>query len=340
MTGSAPVQDEQSANAGHPDQTSDLRAHITAIAARQESVEYLTIRCRVCGTETTADANAAGRDCAFCGTPLTATATSTKHIRPDSLLPFRITSQQAGKIFAEWVNGLWLAPNGLKRLARQEKPLSGVYLPCWSYGSDTTSSYSGRRGEHYYVTEHYTTHDSQGKPLRKTRRVRKTRWSPVSGTVRASFDEILAPAGNALPQVYIEKFEPRDLENLVPFKDEHLSGFSAVCCRVDAGDGFERASETMDDRILSLVRQDIGGDEQRIDSVRTQHSNVRLKHILLPVWISTYRCNNKPCRFIINGRTGQVHAERPWSRAKIVLLILGTLAVAAITVTMAALSRA
>ena len=96
----------------------------------------------------------------------------------------------------------------------------------------------------------------------------------------------------------------------------------------------------MDVDIRSFVRRDIGGDEQRIHSVRTQHDNVTFKHILLPVWISTYRYSNKPYRFLINGRTGEVQGERPWSWAKILILVLGIAAAAAIVMAIAAVSQA
>jgi uncharacterized CHY-type Zn-finger protein len=318
----------------------DLRAYITAIAAQEDTTEHLTIKCQACAAETTADPNVTAHDCAFCGTPIVATAASTKHIKPKSLLPFHITRKQGWDLFTKWINALWFAPGDLKRLARQENRLNGMYVPYWTYDSDTTSFYRGQRGEHYYVTEHYTTRDSEGKSVRKTRRVRKTRWWPVSGTVWASFDDILVLACNSLPRKYTEKLEPWDLKNLAPYKDEYLSGFGAESYQVDLGDGFEQACKTMDARIRSLVRRDIGGDEQRIHSVRTQHDNVTFKHILLPIWISTYRYSNKPYRFLINGRTGEVQGERPWSWAKILLLVLGITVAVAMVLAIAAASQA
>ena len=108
---------------------------------------------------------------------------------------------------------------------------------------------------------------------------------------------------------------------------------------MDLGDGFEEACKTMDTDIRHRVRRDIGGDEQRIHSVSTQHDNVTFKHILLPVWISTYRYNNKPYRFLINGRTGEVQGERPWSWAKILLLVLGIAAAVAAVLAIVAASQ-
>ena len=57
--------------------------------------------------------------------------------------------------------------------------LAGLYVPYWTYDTNTTTRYSGMRGDAYYVTETYT--DSDGKT--KTKQVRKIRWTPASGVV-------------------------------------------------------------------------------------------------------------------------------------------------------------
>ena len=39
--------------------------------------------------------------------------------------------------------------------------------------------------------------------------------------------------------------------------------------------------------------------------------------MLLPVWVAAFQFVGKPYRFVVNGRTGEVHGERPWSFWKI-----------------------
>ena len=48
--------------------------------------------------------------------------------------------------------------------------------------------------------------------------------------------------------------------------------------------------------------------------------------ILLPIWISAYRYMEKVFRFLVNGRTGEVQGERPYSWIKITLFVLTILA--------------
>ncbi len=299
----------------------DYVSHLRQLADTEETTEQLTVTCQECGAATTTDPNIVARECPFCGSPLVATAHSQKLIQPRSLLPFHITRTQAQSSFRKWLSSRWFAPNSLKKMAQQDGKLKGIYVPFWTYDSRTTSAYRGERGEHYWETQHYTAREN-GKTVHKTRRVRKTRWYPASGTVQASFDDILILASNSLPRKYTEKLEPWDIENLVPYQDDYLSGFQAESYQVDLATGFESAQGIMDSHIRQRVRRDIGGDEQRIHSLSTQYHQVTFKHILLPVWISAYRCKNLVFRFLVNARTGEVQGERPWSWVKIALLTL------------------
>ena len=79
--------------------------------------------------------------------------------------------------------------------------------------------------------------------------------------------------------------------------------------------------------IRDAIRSDIGGDEQRIGTMQVSHADVRFKHLLLPMWISSFRYKEKVYRFIVNARTGEVAGERPWSVIKIVLTVLAVIAV-------------
>jgi hypothetical protein len=84
--------------------------------------------------------------------------------------------------------------------------------------------------------------------------------------------------------------------------------------------------------IEQSIRRDIGGDEQRIHSVDTDYYNVTFKHILLPLWICAYRYQDRVYRILINGCTGEVAGERPWSWIKITLFVLLILAIIGIIV--------
>jgi len=299
----------------------DYLAHLRHLGEEQETMEVMTVKCQGCGAETTFDPNITSDRCAFCDTPLVQTRASRRLIKPQALLPFKIESQKATELFRTWKKKLWFAPNAVKEHGRRESGLDGMYIPHWTYDTNTHTDYTGQRGEYYYVTETYTTVEN-GKTVTRTRQVRKTRWYPAAGHVYNSFDDILVVASESLPRKYMKKLEPWDLEELAGYDDAFLSGFRSESYSINLEQGFEIACQYMEPTIEATIRRDIGGDEQRIFSKNTRYSDTTFKHILLPVWISSYRFKDKTYRFLVNARTGEVQGERPWSWVKITLAVL------------------
>jgi DNA-directed RNA polymerase subunit RPC12/RpoP len=308
----------------------DFLAYLQAASREQAVVETLTVRCDACGAELSLAPNTTADRCTFCGTGIVATAASARLIKPHCVLPFHVTHDQSRQLFGRWLASLWFAPNDLVRSA-QGSGIKGVYLPCWTYDSDTDTHYTGERGDDYWTTETYTTIEN-GRTVTRTRQVKRTRWTSVSGRVFESFDDVLVLASESLPRKYVERLEPWDLKNFVPYADEYLAGFSAQSYQVDLAEGFVRAQAIMAEPIRQSICRDIGGDHQRIHDANTRYSNITFKHGLLPVWISAYRYADRAFRFLVNARTGEVQGERPWSVWKIVLAALLGIAVALVIV--------
>ncbi len=287
--------------------------------------ELHTVTCKSCGAATTLKPNVTSDTCPFCGTPLIVqNAQTLSVIKPRYLLPFKIERQQAHTAFRTWIAKQWFAPNDLKRHADTADKINGLYIPYWTYDSSTTSGYTGRRG-----TNHMQSYTAVVNGRRVTRTRTVIHWSPVSGQVHTSFDDVLIVATTSLPEKYAAKLEPWDLNSLVDFNESFLAGFRTETYRVDVKEGFERAKAVMDKTIREAIRRDIGGDHQQISTVNTSYDNITFKHLLLPIWISAYRYRGKVYRFMVNGRTGEVQGERPWSVVKITLAIAGGLAMLA-----------
>jgi LSD1 subclass zinc finger protein len=307
----------------------DFKTFIDNMETSADKQEITTVKCNNCGAASTLKPNITSDSCPFCATPLVVSSGTTSSIvKPKYLLPFKIDQKKSTEEFRKWINGLWFAPNDLKQYAQTTEKLNGMYIPYWTYDSETSSAYTGERGDYYYVTETYYAQEN-GKSVAKTRQVRHTRWTYVSGSVYKNFNDVLILASKSLPEEYTNKLEPWDLDNLSGFDEKFLSGFRTERYQVDVKQGFEKAENIMDNHIRQMVRQNIGGDDQRILSVNTQHDNITFKHILLPVWLSAYKYNSKVYRFMINGRTGEVQGERPYSWIKITLTVLSVLAVIA-----------
>lgn len=283
----------------------------------EEKIHLTLLKCQGCGAETTIKEIQTSSKCSFCGTPSILSAKIEKNlIKPKYLLPFAIDHKQAQLNLKKWIQSLWFAPTALKELVKFDG-LNGIYIPYWTYDSFTHTHYTGQRGVYYYETESYTVNGQ-----RRTRQVRRTRWYPASGYVDFQFDDILIPGSHSVPKEKTLELEPWDLNNLVEFKSEFLSGFQAESYQVHLRDGFTDATQIIQSRITELIKRDIGGDTQRIHNRDTEYSKITYKHLLLPIWISAFKYNKTVFRVLVNARTGEVQGERPWSWWKIGFSIL------------------
>jgi len=289
---------------------------------QEEKIEVVSVRCDACGAAVTLDPNVTSDQCPYCASNIVLKSGSTSSLlKPKSLLPFAVDGRKASELFRNWVNGLWFAPNDLKKANVANQKLGGIYVPYWTYDADTQTWYTGQRGDHYYITETYTTQEN-GQTVTKTRQVQKTRWTSVSGSVNNEFDDVLVIASHSLPKKYTEALEPWNLDELVPYNDKYLSGFRSETYQVDVKTGLEEAKAKMSPVITTTVHRDIGGDEQQVITMNTIYDDITFKHILLPIWISSYRFKEKVYRFLVNGQTGEVQGERPYSAWKIFFAVL------------------
>jgi len=300
----------------------DLNHYVDNFTESAATIQVLTVKCTSCSAQTTFDSNVVSNFCAFCGSPIVVKDATTNTIfKPKGILPFSVDKKSAEKAYLTWLDKIWWAPFGFKKQVQMNEKLSGVYIPYWTYDSDTSTDYTGERGDDYTVMESYTTTEN-GKTVTRTRPVTHTRWTYTSGNVAHFFDDVLVIASNSLPRNKTENLEPWDLTNLVPFDEAFISGFRTECYQVDLKNGLQYAKGRMDAHIRTLINADIGGDHQRISSVDTSFSNMTFKHLLLPIWISAYKYNQKSFRYLVNGRTGEVQGEYPVSVLKIILAVV------------------
>ncbi len=315
----------------------DYRAMLADLDEKADHVDAPAVHCDSCGANVTLEQNVTSQSCPFCGSHIVATEKSVRVIKPRSLIPFRIDRQKARTSFRSWLGGLWFAPNALKSAAFVEgdakvkhgSGLAGVYLPHWTFDCAVHTTYTGQRGDDYFVSVPMTVMVN-GKPTVRMVQQRRTRWRWVSGSVSNSFDDVLVTATHSLPPSRIREIGDWNTKELIPFRPDYLAGFRAESYTLGLPEGFSAAQGIMRHTIEMTIRRDIGGDHQRIASLSPTYTNVTFKHILLPVWVSAYRYNGRVFRFLINGATGRLSGERPYSPWKISFAVLAGLVLAGI----------
>jgi hypothetical protein len=211
------------------------------------------------------------------------------------------------------------------------KKLTGWYLPHWLFDADTESRYQGERGDAYYVTvERMRVIDGRERRIRE--RERRIRWTPVSGRVARRFEEWPVSAEREIPRYLLAQLAPWPSREAIGMEEKAICGFETREYGIALPEGHAEARREMAARIRLDVLRDIGGDEQRIHGIDTRWSDERYRYLLLPVWSTSFRYKGRTYHYVVNGVTGVVRGERPyswWKIAGIAAAVLGVLAAAA-----------
>ena len=296
---------------------------IASLHASDLSKSAREIACKQCGAHAIVTRRA--ERCTFCDAPMVVEVEqSDPTIPPGAVLPFVIPGKDAAARFSEWLSGRRFAPGDLVQRSRRDR-LDGVYLPFWAFDAKSTTQYDGQRGTVRYETETYK--DSDGKE--QTRQVEHVDWVDVSGTVHATSKDVLTGASPTLPVKLVLQLEPWELPRLRAFDARFLAGFAAERYQTQPADSFIAVYPTIEGQIRGAINRDIGGDRQKIGSMSVNWDAVGFRHLLLPVWLSSFRYNDKVFHVAVNAATGEVVGERPWSVIKIVMFVAAIAAIVA-----------
>mgnify|MGYP001474652116 CR=1 FL=1 len=305
------------------------------LARRGLDTPVVAVSCQECGATVNVAPNDRTVECAFCGShkvlPHEADANL---IRPESLLPFQVDRNVAMQNFRAWLKALWFRPNDLKNAATLEH-LVGVYIPFWTFDADVHSTWTADAGYYYYEVER-TTVIVNNRMQTRNRRVRHTRWVPASGQRNDHYDDELVCASKGLPPAMVAEVASFDTKRLVPYQPHFLAGWRAESYAIDLFKAWEQAQERIQLEQYNRCAGDVPGDTHRFLRVNTTVHNVTFKHVLLPIWIATYRYHGKLHRFLVNGQTGKVVGSAPYSWVKIVLFVLVVAAIVGVVALVAA----
>ncbi len=286
-------------------------------------------RCDSCGAQVELTDYVIATRCVFCGSSQVAEVDTVPAIPPAAVVPFAVNAIQASAAFKKWLGRRIFAPAAVHQEYLPDH-FQGVYLPYWTYDSQTATQYQGMAGEHYYVTETYRAVEN-GRSVMRSRQVQRTRWFPVSGTYEEAFDDVLVQGGSSLDNKILNRLEPFDLRAAKPYQIDFLAGFRANSYSVSVREGYAVAQTIMDKAIEAGIRNQVHADELRLTQKETRHHDLKCKLLLLPVWASSFRYRGKIYQFLVNGQTGRVQGQTPISALRVTLaIILGVLAAAGI----------
>ncbi|MHC2067170.1 zinc ribbon domain-containing protein [Bremerella sp. T1] len=295
--------------------------HEVQVPAKSSTGTAATIKkyfhCETCGANVSIDPQELSYVCPFCDSTYVVEYSPEVSGRqlPEFVIPFRVTPEMAMKKFRAWIKGNdWYRPGDL-HLAEIEDKLRGVYLPFWSFSMLAESHWRASIGEYWYKTESYTTMEN-GKMVRKTRRVQKTEWWPLSGRHHKYYSGYMISASKGLTQADADRIKPFSPLAAKRYEPYFLAGWAAEEYQMEIADAQKVCYEEFYRREQSNIRQFLPGDTSRSLVVQTEFSYENSDLYLLPIYVLTYRYKDQVFRFLVNGQTGLINGDKPvsWKR--------------------------
>lgn len=288
----------------------DFLTHADSIQKWEK--ETRTFHCSNCGADTVFSFNEIATTCPFCSSANVSVLKDEVGIKPTSIVPFRQTKLEVKSIYHKWIKSKFYAPKELKKTI-PDSMVQGVYLPFWTYDTNTIARYEGRVGQYYYVTV------GSGK---NARTVRKTRWYRISGTVQRFFDDILVQASKRLDQRVIRRMGDYQTNSSIVYDSRYLAGFSAERYEKTLLEGWEQAKTT----IYNTLRQDIirkhNADTVDYINIIPTYNNTKFKYVLLPLWICNFKFKDALYHFYVSGFNGRIYGKYPVSVPKVIFTVI------------------
>lgn len=254
--------------------------------------------CNSCGGEILSDGNTAATFCPYCENPTILTGRVSGGLRPDAVIPFKNTKEDAQKAFKQLCKGKPLLPRDFAAQHRIEK-ITGMYVPFWLYECDghVDGQYKATR-VHRWSDAHY--------------HYTKTDHFMLSRSSEAQFIGIPMDASSKMDNAIMESIEPFDMTQAVDFNTAYLSGFLADKYDVEAKEGEGRIRQRVGNTLDDLMKPTFVGYATVIPAskqLRVHHS--KSKYVLLPVWMLHTKYKDKIYTFAMNGQTGKITGNLP-----------------------------
>src|SRR5262249_10628183 len=155
------------------------------------------------------------------------------------------------------------------------------------------------------------------------KQVRRVRWRSASGELSHVFNDDLVPASVGVSARRLKGVEPFPTTvGLIPYDAGFLAGWTVERYQIDLVSAATKSRQQMEAELRRLCGEQVPGDTYRNLDVNATFADQKFKHILVPVWLLTYVYGTKSYQVVVNGITGKISGERPWSWNKITLVVI------------------
>lgn len=271
--------------------------------AAEEQAVLRAMTCSSCGAEVVCDENTMATECCYCGNPVMAPGRFSNMLKPDYVIPFVKTKEDAVAAMKEFYQGKWLLPSGYAAESRLEK-IQGMYVPFWLFDASVegnakftaTSSRSWDEGDDTITeTDHYCCIRRGDMDFRRV---------PVDGSQK-------------MDDTYMQSIEPYDYQELKEFNTTYMAGYLADKYDVVAEDCAKAADERIEQSVMNTLEETVTGyNSVSRDGGSVVKTSDNVSYAMAPVWILSSKYKNEIYTFMMNGQTGKIVGKLPVDKNK------------------------
>lgn len=259
--------------------------------------------CPSCGAELICDDTTAATSCPYCGNPTIVPGQFSGTLKPEFVVPFKLSKEDAVKALKEHYKGRPFLPKAFT-LENHLQEVKGVYVPFWLFDG------SADGGIHYEATRTHM-HRQGDMEITQTEHFDVYR----AGSIR--FEKIPVDASSKMPDDYMDSIEPFDYNELKAFSAAYLPGYLADRYDVSAEDSSSRADERCANTLDNALRDTVTGYQSCVRTGgSTQLHRGKVHYALLPVWLLNTKWQGKDYLYAMNGQTGKLVGDLPMSWGK------------------------
>lgn len=284
-------------------------------SAQGWGVERKEMACQNCGAVLNLPPDMMTHDCPFCLSNFVVQQKAAQDVlRPTYLIPPKVADQAARERVKAWLGSSWMTPRTLSSGAVLDR-FTPLYLPFWTFDARTAADWKAEVG-HTYTT-------GSGKNRRT-----HTVWRWKNGHVDLTIDDLLVSGTKRVSEIILGKMDNFSTSDLVQYDPVFLAGISTLAYERDLQAAWEMGRQKMRDRTKDACYKQINSSKVRNFSMQMDFDDESWRYVLLPVYVSTYKFEDRTFQLLVNGQTGQVGGQRPVDWLKVGLAVAGIIILA------------
>ena len=268
-----------------------------------EAAGMKSYSCPSCGAELICDATTAATSCPYCGNPTVVPGQFSGALRPDYIIPFKLSKDDAIRALKKHYKGKFFLPKTFSS-ENHIQEIKGVYVPFWMFDGEAEgwATYEATRSRSYRSGDYEVTETEHYDIFRE-------------GSI--AFEKIPVDASSQMPDDHMDSIEPYDYSELKPFSTAYMPGFLADKYDVSVADSQQRA----DDRSTKTLVSAMAASVQDYDTCMVNNQDIHIRrgkvhYAMLPVWMLSTKWKGENFLFAMNGQTGRLVGNLPVSKGK------------------------